>query len=193
MSSFKISRLNPGKVKSLSCVRLFGTPWTVAYQAPPSMGFSRQECWSGLPFPSPGDLPDPGIESGSPALQADALLSEPPGETHIKVPDPAPGLTHPRPHLALWSQHRTDHDHQEVCQKDKPTTGRLQRIRSRALCSTRRLSTRKPTWCSGATFRIVGFIWSSPGFQIESHRTPIPDRKPSKIHHWNHTQRKSHQ
>ena len=44
------------KVKSLSHIRLFATPWTVAYQAPPSMGFSRQECWSGLPFPSPGDL-----------------------------------------------------------------------------------------------------------------------------------------
>ena len=68
------------KVKSLSRVRLFATPWTVAYQAPPSMGFSRQECWSGLPFPSPGDLPDPGIEPGSPALQADALPSEPPGK-----------------------------------------------------------------------------------------------------------------
>jgi len=65
------------KVKSLSRVRLFATPWTVAYQAPPSMGFSRQECWSGLPFPSPGDLPDPGIEPGSPILQADALPSEP--------------------------------------------------------------------------------------------------------------------
>ena len=65
------------KVKSLSRVRLFGTPWTVAYQAPPSMGFSRQEYWSGLPFPSPGDLPDPGIEPGSPALEADALTSEP--------------------------------------------------------------------------------------------------------------------
>ena len=51
---------------------------TVAYQSPPSMGFSRQECWSGLPFPSPGDLPDPGIETRSPALQADALPSEPP-------------------------------------------------------------------------------------------------------------------
>ena len=62
------------KVKSLSRVRLFVTPWTVAYQAPPSMGFSRQECWSGLPFPSPGDLPDPGIEPGSPSLQADAYL-----------------------------------------------------------------------------------------------------------------------
>ena len=64
------------KVKSLSRVRLFVTPWTVAYQAPPSMGFSRHECWSGLPFPSPGDLPDPGIEPGSPTLQADAFPSE---------------------------------------------------------------------------------------------------------------------
>ena len=53
------------KVKSLSHVQLFATPWTVAYQAPPSMGFSRQEYWSGLPFPSPGDLPDPEIEPGS--------------------------------------------------------------------------------------------------------------------------------
>ena len=68
------------KVKSLSRVRLFATPWTVAYQAPPSVEFSKQECWSGLPFPSPGDLPDPGIEPGSPALQADALPSEPPGK-----------------------------------------------------------------------------------------------------------------
>ena len=56
------------------------TTWTVAYQAPPSMGFSRQEFWSGLPFPSPGDLPDPEIEPRSLALQADALLSEPPGK-----------------------------------------------------------------------------------------------------------------
>ena len=60
------------KVKSLSRVRLFATPWTVAYQARPSMGFSRQEYWSGLPFPSPGDLPDPGIKPGSPTFQADA-------------------------------------------------------------------------------------------------------------------------
>ena len=56
------------KVKSLSCVRLFATPWTVAYQAYPSMGFSRQEYWSGLPFPSPGDLPNSGIEPGSPTF-----------------------------------------------------------------------------------------------------------------------------
>ena len=55
-------------------------PWTVAYQAPPSMGFSKQEYWSGLPFPSPGDLPDPGIEPRSPTLEADALNSEPPGK-----------------------------------------------------------------------------------------------------------------
>ena len=68
------------KVKSLSRVGLFATPWTIAYQAPPSMGFSRQECWSGLPFPSPGDLPDLGIEPRSPAQQADALPSEPPGK-----------------------------------------------------------------------------------------------------------------
>ena len=60
------------EVKSLSFVWLFATPWTAAYQAP-SMGFSRQEYWSGLPFPSPGDLPDPGIKPRSPALQADAL------------------------------------------------------------------------------------------------------------------------
>ena len=56
------------------------TPWIVAHQAPPSMGFSRQEYWTGLPFPSPGDLPSPGIEPRSPTLQADALLPEPQGE-----------------------------------------------------------------------------------------------------------------
>ena len=72
-------------MKSLSRVRLFATPWTVAYQAPPSLGFSRQEYWSGLPFPSPGDLPNPGIEPGSPVLQADALPSEPPGKSTREV------------------------------------------------------------------------------------------------------------
>ena len=64
----------------LSHVRLFATPWTVAHQAPLSMEFSRREYWSGWPFPSPGDLPDPGIENRSPELQADSLLSEPPGK-----------------------------------------------------------------------------------------------------------------
>ena len=70
--------------KSLSHVRLFATPWTVAYQAPPTIGFSRQEYWSGLPFPSPGDLPNPGIKLRSPALEADALTSEPPIWTYLK-------------------------------------------------------------------------------------------------------------
>ena len=72
-------------MKSLSRVQLFVTPWTVAYQAPPSMGFSRQEYWSGLPFPSPGDLPDPGIEPRSPTLQADPLTSEPPGNIVVNT------------------------------------------------------------------------------------------------------------
>ena len=73
------------KVKSLSRVRLFVIPWTVAHQAPPSLGFSRQEYWSGLPFLSPGDLPDPGIEPRSPALQADTLTSEPPGKPILDI------------------------------------------------------------------------------------------------------------
>ena len=64
---------------SLSCVLLFATPWTVDCQTPPPMGFSRQEYWSELPFPSPGDLPDPGIEPRSPTRQADSSPSEPPG------------------------------------------------------------------------------------------------------------------
>ena len=62
-------------VVAKSCPDL-GTPWTVAHQAPLSMGFSRPPYWSELPFPSPGDLPDPGIEPGSPALRADALPTE---------------------------------------------------------------------------------------------------------------------
>ena len=71
------------KVKSLSRVRFFVTPWTVAHQAPPSMGFSRQEYWSGLPFPSPGDLPDPGIKPTSPvspALAGEFLATVAPGK-----------------------------------------------------------------------------------------------------------------
>ena len=72
-------------MKSLSRVQLFAIPWTVACQAPLSMGFSRQGYKSGLPFSSPGDLPDPGIEPGSPALHADSLLSEPPGKLPNKA------------------------------------------------------------------------------------------------------------
>ena len=68
------------KVKSLSRLRLSATPWTVAYQAPPSTGFSRQEYWSGLPFPFPVDLPHPEMEFGSLTLQMDSLPSKPPGK-----------------------------------------------------------------------------------------------------------------
>ena len=71
------------KVKWFSHVQLFVTSWTIACQAPTFMGFSRQEYWNGLPFPSPGDLPHPGIKPGSPALQADSLSSEPPGNLPI--------------------------------------------------------------------------------------------------------------
>ena len=77
-SSHRLWSLVP--VKLLSHVRLFATPWTAAYQAPPSMAFSRQEYWSGLPFSSPGDLPDPGLTPRSPTLQAGAVPSEPPGK-----------------------------------------------------------------------------------------------------------------
>ena len=70
------------KVKSLSRVQLIASPWTVAYHTPLSMGFLRQEYWSGLPFPSPEDLPNPGIEPGSPALQADLSQSEPPQSSY---------------------------------------------------------------------------------------------------------------
>ena len=68
------------KCQLLSCVWLFVTPWTIAHQAPLSMGFSRQEDWSGFPSPPPGDLPAPGIEPRCPTLQADSLPSEPPGK-----------------------------------------------------------------------------------------------------------------
>ena len=80
-ASLPCSSPTPGsEVKSLSHVWLFAIPWTVVNQASLSMGFSRQENWSGLPFSFSGDLPDPGIEPRSPALQADTLPSEPPGK-----------------------------------------------------------------------------------------------------------------
>ena len=74
-SSEKCGPLEKVKVKSLSRVRLFATSWTVAYETPPSMEFFKQENWSGLPFPSPGDLPNPEIKPLSPALQADACIT----------------------------------------------------------------------------------------------------------------------
>ena len=71
------------KVLVLSCIQLFATPWTIACQAPLSLEFSKQEYWSGLPFPSPGDLPDPGIKPGSPVLQRDCLPSNLPGKPQV--------------------------------------------------------------------------------------------------------------
>ena len=70
-------------VSLLSCLRPFVIPWTVACQAPLSMGFSRREYWSGLPFPSPGDLPDPGIEPAFPALAGGSFTTEPPGKARL--------------------------------------------------------------------------------------------------------------
>ena len=72
----------------LSCVQLFATPWTVARQAPLSMEFSREEYWSGLRCPPPGDLLDPGMEPRSPAVQADSLPSEPPGKPLLRLKMP---------------------------------------------------------------------------------------------------------
>ena len=68
-------------------------PWTAAHQAPLSIGFSRQEYWSGWPFPFPGDLPNPGIEPGSPTLEADALTSEPPGFRVEEIAEASPVLS----------------------------------------------------------------------------------------------------
>ena len=69
----------------LGHVQLFATPWTVALQAPLSMGFSKQEYWSGLLFPSPGDLPDPGVKTVSPALAGEFFTSVPPGKALCRV------------------------------------------------------------------------------------------------------------
>ena len=85
-----------------SCVWLFATPWTVAWHTPLSMGFSRQEYWNGLPFPSPGNLPDPGIESTSPALAAGIFFTtEPPGKPFLWIQ-----LRYPYPRLGHWAHQR---------------------------------------------------------------------------------------
>ena len=74
------SSVSGGGVQLFTCIRLFVTPWTVACQAPLSKGFSRQEYWNGLPFSSPGDLPNPEIEPMSPALAGGFFITEPPGK-----------------------------------------------------------------------------------------------------------------
>ena len=91
------------KVKSLSRVRLFATPWTIAYQAPPSMGFSRQERWSGLPFPSPGDLPDQESNPGLPHCgQTLYCLSHQSWERHQKSISPSPDFDHHVTNRPVW-------------------------------------------------------------------------------------------
>ena len=136
------------KVKSLSRVRLFVTPWTVAHQAPPSMGFSRQEYWSGLPFPSPEDLPDPGIEPRSPALEADALTSEPPGKflslSHCHFGLLFPILTNPKgqglksiwigEHKEIWKEWHALRKH-TVCIFSLPCAVHLFHVTLPELCS----------------------------------------------------------
>ena len=90
------------KCQSPSRARLSASPWTAAHQAPLSMRFSRQGYWTGLPFPSPGDRPNPGIKPGSPALQADSLLTElqgKPKDTKVKVKS----LSHVRLLLTPWT------------------------------------------------------------------------------------------
>ena len=132
----------------LSRVRLFGTPWTVAHQASLSMRFSRQEYWSGLPRPVPGDLPNPGIEPRSPALQTHSLLSQPPGKpfylekqcvkypvspripsasywnSRFKVPTPPqPAFALPSPTPLLW---QLKSKNRKICSSNLGLTGPLQ-------------------------------------------------------------------
>ena len=97
---------------SCSVVSDSATLWTVAHQAPLSMEFSRQEYWSGLPFPSPGDLPNPGIEPMSPALQVDSLLSEPLGSHGVKWAE-----SKPRWHPAAAQDQTLCHFSHPVCGK----------------------------------------------------------------------------
>ena len=108
------------KVKSLNRVRLFSNPWAVAYQAPPSMGFSRQEYQSGVPLPSPGDLPNPGIEPRSPALQADALPSQPPVKCDSQIYGQLTFNKHPE--RTLFSTSGGGTTRQLLSETNQPTT-----------------------------------------------------------------------
>ena len=89
----------------LSCVQLFATPWTMAHQAPLSMGFSRQEYWSGVPFPPPGDLHDPGIEAASPALIGGFFTAEPLGkpENPLNILKTSPSMTCQSWHIGIYT------------------------------------------------------------------------------------------
>ena len=98
-----ISLIYSGLVGLVAQSCLTANTWTVAQQALLSMGFPRQESWCGLPFPSPGDLPDPGIETGSPTLEADALTFEPPGKP-CYIYKTSPNYPEALPHLSIDSQ-----------------------------------------------------------------------------------------
>ena len=137
-----------------SCPTLV-TSWTVAHWAPLSMKFSRQEYWSGLPFPSPGDLPDPGIQPGSPALQADSLPSEPPGK-----PFKGSGtckwerwLVQPR---WPWLQPR---HHGTSLPKGKHLALSLAPLHSRPSCLPHSLTTDKLVRCGGISLLIQNTSW----------------------------------
>ena len=92
-------------VVQLSHVRLFATPCTVACQVPLSVGFPRQEYWSGLPFPPPGDLPEPGIESMSPALAGGFFTTEPPGKPWQRDRNLGFQMPPPTPPTYVWTVH----------------------------------------------------------------------------------------
>ena len=125
----------------LSRVRLSATPWTVAHQAPLSMEFYRQEHWSGLPFPSPEDLPDPGIKPGSPALWADSLSSELPGKpkweqrkrgrTQAWAVPGTDGCDSNAVRVCPWSQHGSPG--QPSCHRGQPAGGCCAGVRREAL------------------------------------------------------------
>ena len=139
-------------MKSLSHVQLFATPWTVAYQAPPSMGFSRQEYWSGLPFPSPGDLPDLGMEPRSPALEADALTSEPLGK-------PKTSLERMKGQAMDWGKLFTNHIfHKGVVSRIHKELSKLNHKETSNLITIRWLSSKESAYrCKKCRFhRLVG-------------------------------------
>ena len=122
------------KCSLLSHVWLFAIPWTVAHQAPLSMGFSRPKYWSELPFLSPGDLPLPGKELGSPALQADSLLSEPPRKHMVKQSPNIPSfqLQHEFQQRRTWAHILWCH--QQYVHHRYPTSGGTVRSTMSGLC-----------------------------------------------------------
>ena len=138
-------------MKSLSPVQLFVTPWTVAHQAPPAMGFSKQEYWSGLPFPSPGDLSDPGIEPVSPEFQTDALTSEPPGKLLFSSIGPTTRGTEPESHWCKSWSLKAQEPEARVVQGQEKMDFLAQEERARVcpplLFSLFYSSPEKITWC----------------------------------------------